>query len=214
MGVAIAALLQIVFYPYFIRNELKPLLVISIRELKKLNREIFSCLLEPEYAENIYLYERRLHLKKIQFLHAMSRLRDITTLAETRLSDAEKATHEWWLTKLDLLFENMIDYSQLRRRVTDYSTFSVCTQEMKNIAEEISRCLDAVIAHVKGRKYFPNANQLNAYLDQLETHYHHVLQVASPEPLVFLIFIDSLHAFSKKMEELYSNVIPTSSRLS
>lgn len=214
MGVMIAACLQIVFYPYFIRNELKPSLVISLRDLKKLSSEIFSCFLEPAYASNIYLFERRLHLKKTHFLNAMTRLRDITHLAETRLSDAEKATHEWWLGKLDAIFENMMDYSLLRTRVSDFATFVVCEKELSNISAEISRCFDAVIAHVKGKKFYPNTKQFNEYIEQMENHFHHVLQVAAPEPLVFLLFIDSLKAFSQKMEEMYTNDIPSSSRLS
>lgn len=213
MGVAIAAVLQMVFYPYFIRNELRPYIIISLRNLRKLNKEIFSCFLEAEYADNIYLYERRLHISKNAFLHSISRLREITKLAETKLSDIEKESHELWLIQLDLLFENMLDYSQLRWRVTDYTTFSVCREELMRIAKESDKCLDAIVAHVKQKKYFTSIDQLNQSINQFETNYYQVLQVAAPEPLVFLLFIDSLNAFSKKVAALYASVIPISSHL-
>ncbi len=213
-GVMIAALLQMVFYPYFIRNELQPYLVISIRNLKKINKDIFTCLLQPDYPDNVYLYERRLHLAKTNFLRALQRLRDITILAEMKLSESEKASHDTWLSRLNELFENMMDYSQLRRRISDYSTLSLCAEELAGISREIGVCLDAIIAHLKRKKFFPNTNKLNEYIQALERQYHQVLQVASPEPLAFVLFIDSLTTFSKTMEALYANAIPASSHLS
>jgi hypothetical protein len=213
LGVAIAAVLQMVFYPYFIRNELQPYIIISLRRLRKLNKEIFSCFLDAEYADNIYLYERRLHISKNAFLHSLSRLREITKLAETKLSDIEKESHDRWLNQLDSLFENILDYSQLRWRITDYTTFSVCREELISLAKESDKCLAAVVAHVKQKKYFTSIDKLNQSINQFETNYHQVLQVASAEPLVFLLFIDSLNAFSKKVTALYESAIPTSSHL-
>jgi hypothetical protein len=214
IGVLITVLLQFVFYPYFIRNELKPWLVISLRNIKKLNQEIFSCLLDAEYTDNLYLYERRVHVRKTDFFHAMNRLREVTHLAETKLSAQEKESHEWWLVELNALFENIMDYSQLRRRVTDYSTFSVCSQELKSIVNELDKCFDAIIKYVKTGKYVPYTNQLNININALEDNYQHVLQVAAPEPVAFLLFIDSLNAFSEKLKILYSHDLPASSQLS
>jgi uncharacterized membrane protein YgaE (UPF0421/DUF939 family) len=204
IGVVIAAVLQIIFYPYFIRNERQSYLLIALRSLKKLNNDIFSCLLEPAYSDNIYLFERRLHASKNQFIQALSRLREVTQLAETKLNEDERAAHEHLLLNLDLLFENMLDYSQLRRRVTDYTTLSLCSQELKNISLEIDKSIDGLINHVSHKKFYPNLNKLTQYVNQLESHYHHVLQIASREPLVFLLFIDSLNAFIKRLDELYS----------
>lgn len=207
IGIAIAALLQIIFYPYFVRNELQSCILISLLNLKKLNKEIFSCLLEPEYSDNIYLYERRLHASKNNFLQALSRLRDITQLAEIKLNDAEKASQELLLLNLDLLFENMMDYSQLRRRVTDHTTLSLCFQELTNISREIDKSIDGVMDHISHKKYYPDPKKLTQYINQLENNYHNVLQIASREPLVFLLFVDSLNAFARKLGELYSNPV-------
>lgn len=209
-GVAIAAVLQIIFYPYFIRNELNPYIIISLRNLRKLNKEIFSCFLEPEYADNIYLYERRIHFGKNAFLRSLSRLREMTKLAETKLSDLEKENHERWLIQLEGLFGNMLDYAQLRWRVTDYTTFAVCRDELIKIAIESDKCLDAIIAHVRQKKYFTSIDQLSQAVNQLENNYYQVLQVASTQPLIFLLFIDSLNAFSKKIAATYLSAIPTS----
>lgn len=214
LGTAIAGLLQIVFYPYFVRNELKPYLIISLKDLKKLNTEIFACLLEPAYPENIYLFERRLHLRKNDYLSAMTRLREIARVLSIKMTNEEKASHDKWISSLDFLFENMMDYSQLRQRVSDFSTYSVCAEELKNICAAINDCLDSMMAHVKNKKLFINTTHLNEMIGQLENNYHHVLQVAAREPYVFLLFIDSLNSFSHKMEELYSHDIPITDNLS
>jgi len=193
VGTAIAASLQIVFYPYYMRNEWQSYLMLSLKNLRKLNKEIFSCFIEPEYANNIYLYERRLHVSKNAFLHSLSTLRDIS----------QNDNHAAWLAQLDALFQNMLDYSQLRRRVTDYTTFAVCREELMSIAKETDKCFGAVIAHALKKKYFPSVDQLVLSINRFETHYDQVLQVASREPLVFLLFINSLHAFGEK---IYFNV--------
>lgn len=214
MGVGVAALLQIIFYPYFVRNELQAYVLITLRHLKKLNTDIFSCLLEPEYPDNIYLYERRLHTSKNHFIQALSRLREVTQLAETKLNNVEKAEHELLLLNLDLLFENMLDYSQLRRRVTDYTTLSICSQELTNISREIDKSIYGLICHFSDKKIYPDTSKLTQYVNQLENNYHNVLQIASREPLVFLLFIDSLNAFIKKLNELYARPALHSGNLS
>lgn len=214
MGISLIVLLQIIFYPYFIRNELKSYILISLKNLKKLNTEIFTCFLEPEYSDNIYLYENRLHARKSQLMASLSHLRQITRLAETKWTSEEIHAYELLLTNLDLLFENMLDYSQLRRRVTDYTTFSICHQELTTISKEIGLSIDGVMAHLSHKKYYPNMKKLSQSINQLENNFHNVLQVATREPLVFLIFIDSLNAFCSKLEEIISNPVPLSSNLS
>src|SRR5207253_9697227 len=125
----------------------------------------------------------------------------------------EKENHERLLIQLNALFENMLDYSQLRSRVTDHTTFAVCREELINIAIESDKCLDAVIAHVQQKKIFTSIDPFNQAINQLENNYYQVLQVASNQPLIFLLFIDSLHAFSKKIAATYLSAIPASSHL-
>lgn len=201
-GMLIAAGLQIVFYPYFVRNELNAYIIISLRRLRSLNGEIFSCFLEPESTENIYPHERRLHEYKDAFLRAFARLREIIAVAAINCSDAERDSHVLWLTELDNIFVNMLDYAQLRRRVTDITTFTVCKDEMLNLAKATDACFVAVMAGVKRKKHLLSIELLTQAVSQLEINFHQVLQVAAPEPLVFLLFIDSLHAFNRKMEVL------------
>lgn len=205
-GSMIAAFFQILFYPYFIRNELRTHLILTLQQLKKLNNEIFACLIDPAYSDNVYLYERRIHAQKIRFMRAIDRLRKIDKLAELKLSLEERETYQQRLIRLDLLYDNMLDYSQLRRRVTDYTTFSVCSQELTDILQEINTSIDGAIARVANQKFYSNTTMLHEKINRLENNYHQVLQVAAREPLVFLLFIDSLNAFKDSMDAL--NTVP------
>lgn len=206
VGLLIALFYQLLFYPYFIQNEIRAYFILALQKLKKLNTDIFACLLEPEYPDNHYLYEHRIHKQKNCFMVVMLRLREMDNILHKKISSNEKVAHEERLDQLDLLFDNMLDYSQIRRRVTDYSTFSVCSQELKAIAIEINQAIDGAIASMGNKKLYINTESLNQKIIQLEASYHNVLQIASREPLTFLLFIDSLVAFRKNLDEF--NILP------
>src|SRR3990167_5597972 len=61
--------------------------------LRRLNQQVFSCLLEPTYVDNTYLYERRIHQQKRLFMRLILRLRN---------------------KKLHQLYGAVMNYSQLR----------------------------------------------------------------------------------------------------
>jgi uncharacterized membrane protein YccC len=213
-GGIIAAFFQILFYPYFIRNELRTYIILTLKQLKKLNNEIFACLIDPAYSDNVYLYERRIHAQKIRFMRAIDRLRKINKLAEVKLSLEEREIYQQRLIRLDLLYDNMLDYSQLRRRVTDYTTFSVCSQELTDISQEINTSIDGAICRIADQKFYSNTSMLHEKINSLENNYHQVLQIASREPLVFLLFIDSLNAFKDSIDMLNTMPLPVSTSFS
>jgi len=206
VGLLLALFYQILFYPYFIQNEIRAYFILALQKLKKLNTDIFACLLDAEYPDNHYLYEHRIHKQKNCFMVIMLRLREMDNILHKKISLSEKVAHEQRLDQLNLLFDNMLDYSQIRRRVTDYSTFSVCSQELKSIKTEINRSIDGAIANMGNKKLYLNTESLVQQINQLESSYHNVLQIASREPLTFLLLIDSLTAFSKNLDEF--NALP------
>jgi hypothetical protein len=194
-GTLIVSLWQIILYPYFFRDQIQLKMLVVLKNLKKLNDEIFSCFLQPDYIDNIYLYERRLHVQKTQCLYALNNLRKFVKLKQA------SQTQILFLSLLEGMFENILDYSQLRRRVTDYSTLSVCSQELQAVSQEIDKTLGGMCAHIRHKKYYLNQENLTQKINLLEANYNNVLRVASPEPLVFLLFIDSLQAFTKTAAE-------------
>lgn len=214
LGVTIVSIFQFLFYPYFIRNELRTFIFITMKNLKRLNHEIFSCLLLPEYSDNIYLFEKRLHVQKNRFMRSLMRLREIVQLVEIKMNVHEKEVYLTLLTKLDLLYSNMLDYSQIRRRVSDHTTFSVCSDELGEIAKEIDKSIDGMIAHMAKKQYYINAKMLAIKIKLLDDNYQNVLQIAAREPLVFMLFIDSLNAFNQRIEEFYEITLPLSNNFS
>ncbi|WP_172622830.1 aromatic acid exporter family protein [Aquicella siphonis] len=213
-GMAVALVFQIIFYPYFIRDELRSYVIITLRSLERLNREIFSCFLDAEYSDNIYLYERRIHNAKNRYMQSINRLRDITGLVESRSSQGAVIIYQNILQTLDLLYDNMLDYSQLRRRVSDFTTLSLCSRELSEISQEIEKSIAGVAAHFANKKYYPGMDMLSRGIGRLESNYYNVLQVASREPLPFLFFMDSLQAFGKTMEVLFSIKWPSTEHYS
>ena len=129
------------------------------RHLQYLSSEIFSCFLEEDYPENVYLYERGVHKEKINCLYWLSRLQ---TLKDSKV----------WQTVLTLL----LDAGQLRRRVTDHSTFKLCENELLAMDEYLRQVLDLF-----GKK----SSELvlvgfASAIDQFEDCFAQVVNVAAP----------------------------------
>lgn len=194
----VAVLFQILWRPLTLHRQWRASLKTYLFDLDYLNKDIFSCLLQPEYVDNIYLFERRIHLQKIQCLRSLHRLREVVGSIERRNTDKEYL-YSSWLNQLEGLFSNMLDYSQLRRRVTDYTTFSVCSQEFAGILQAMDGLFEC-ISSCDREKLDMQVQALKNQIYRLEENYHHVLQIASREPLPFLLFIDSLNTFCMNME--------------
>lgn len=195
VGVSVIVILQILYGPYTLAQQWYSQWIGYLRNLRNLNDEIFSCFLQSEYADNLYLFERRLHVRKIECLQTLAKLR----------KTAQQAKREDWshaLKQSELVFANMLDYAQLRRRVTDYATFSICSQELTQIFQAITQILKDA-EKVQGRQTIEmHVNILRQYVHRLEENYNHVLQIASREPLPFLLFIYSLNTFCTYLEGL------------
>jgi hypothetical protein len=126
--------------------------------LAALSEEIFSCFLQSEYPDALYLYERRLHIAKLKCMRVLT-------------------------PDLYPLYESLLDCAQLRSRIGDHHTFGACAQELRAIATDLSKALT-------DPKF--NRAQLETSINQLEDSYHNVLQIAARDPVVFLLFINSL----------------------
>lgn len=191
----ITALLQIIFVSFSSKNDLKINKSAVLRNLKKLNQVIFSCLLTQEYSDNIYLYERRLHEQKKQYFQSMQKLK--YSLQRTKTQNPK------FIINADALFNNMMDYAQLRKRVTDYTTLSVCSKELTDIFAAIQNLMDDVMRDNDKEKLSADMQTFKLKINNLEDNYYHVLQVASREPLVFLLFINSLRALAENIANLH-----------
>jgi hypothetical protein len=198
---------QMIFWPHFIRNEIRTLIKMILRNLIQLNKEIFSCFLQPEYPENIYLFERRLHHQKKRYLQLMGQLRLAEEIIRAKEQTESRMIIHSIITRLEFLYDIMLDYAQLRRRVNDHTIFAVCADELSAIANEIDKIFLELIALFAHKNPLMDATGLEAKIKWLDESYHHILQVASREPLVFLLFITSLRFFHENLTTFYNEAL-------
>lgn len=203
MGLLIAFIAKLVYLPYARRDEKRYLLNESIQYLIQLNTDIFACLLEPGYADYKYLYERRLHIKRDQCLTLLTQFNAL--IQQNEIPDSSPFVQ--LANKLSLFYEMMLDYSQLRFRVTDLATLSLCQPELQGIKEEINNALSAVytlLAHKQPKIY---ASNLSEKLALLERNFEQVVKVAASDPLVFVLFIATIKSFYEEWAHLSETVL-------
>ena len=202
-GMIIAEIFQIVFLPGFLRHELRAWTRNLLLRLVAANKEIFSSFLQPEYGNNLYLFEKRIHVQKIKFMQNMDALRATVELASKRLHPDQIKILKRLLVNLDYIYSIILDCAQLRRRVSDYTIFNLCYNEMTAIMQEINRIVLAVISVYGWQPAKFDVLALAEKIRQLEDNYHNVLQVTAREPLVFVLFIASLKTLNEELVKLY-----------
>lgn len=205
LGTLIALIYQIIFWPHFVRNKLQFFFMKSLQSLKLLNNDIFACFLQSDYPDNIYLYERRIHVRKNCFMQSICKLRRILNIQGKNISEDRKKTIEAMIRKLELLYETMLDYGQLRRRVGDHTTFGVCNDELTHISQEISKIFLEINAVFRYKNPLLDTQGLAIKIKELEENYQNALHVVAREPLVFMLFIASLKIFNQELASLYGN---------
>jgi hypothetical protein len=185
IATALAVFLHIFVKSMFYRRELRVDTIKALQELNLASREIFSCFLQPEYAANIYLFEKRLHLRKNKFMHAMHKLQSVM----------DSSNANTYVAKIDQLFNILMDCSQLRRRVSDYTVFALCDTELSAISLEIDKLFAEMILAVKTQLDVIDSIPLEEKIKLFEDSFVNVLRVTAREPLAFFLFIMSLKAF-------------------
>ena len=93
-------------------------------------------------------------------MSAIIRLGGMTQRMEMSLPEKEKNQPRLVQKKFDQVYDLLLDCSQLRRRVSDHTTFAVCSKELTDICQEIERLFEGLMAVVMGKKSFPNINML------------------------------------------------------
>jgi hypothetical protein len=192
LGIVVCAVLQIIIVVRFYRDELAFWRYRALYSLIQLTRDIFACLIQPEYNDNLYLFERRLHTQKIQFLAAAGKLRRLGEQLRSpilQIQTIELASH------LSHVYAVLLECAQLRRRITDYTVFQLCEVELSAIADEVVKLMINIT-----KKKNINLSKLNGEIARLESTYQQVIKVATREPLAFLLFIGGLKALVEELE--------------
>lgn len=190
-GIVVVLAAQVILLPYFNRDEFRRSKKQVLHRLSRLSENIFACLISPEYSDNHYLFERRIHKEKIKCLTAMALLAQREIAAEATDVTADK---------MQTLFEMLVDIGQIRRRVTDHTVFSLCTDEIKGIDLSIKNMFAAFASGESGQQEAA-LSVLVRYITQLESTFEHVLRVTAREPLVFVLMLASLKTLAQQCRE-------------
>ncbi len=155
------------------------------QQLSRLVMVVFACLIAPEYSDNIYLFERRVHKQKMKCI---------------RLLKGQSSSTRHHLR----LFEIILDVGQLRRRISDYTVLGLCENELVTLQEAMTGLITAVgELTLQDRMYAAYAHAIN----QFEDIFEHVVKVAAREPLVFILFIGALRELQHMLQVPAGSVI-------
>jgi hypothetical protein len=184
------SLTQLCLIPGFTKRQTRALSVQAVRSLDHVQRAILTCLIEADYADSLYVYERRLHVSKRDYFKVMTALRPF--LAEV--------SHAGFLNQISRMFDVLMDMAQLRRRVSDVTVFALCRNECIAISETLSALFADMIAVIKQKKDTVDAIALSQKIILFEDVFQHVITIAAKEPLAFILFIASLKVLREEID--------------
>jgi len=111
------------------------------------------------------------------------------------------------LKNVDYLYEIMLALGSSLYRVDDHSMFAVASKEFYAISASIDTRINELTENVfhKGDPV-THENILIENIPPLEEIYHSVIQVVSPEPKIFLLFIYDLYALNEAILQLFQKI--------
>lgn len=143
----------------------------SLQKLARLQKTFFACYFKRDYLTKQFFYEKIIHQQRLACLHAMQKMPQTVSS----------------------LMEIIFSLHQLRHRIKDYTIFEVCERELKEI-ERVSTSLLTKLTHSQS-----NLNLLLEKIHLLERIYHNTLRIVTPDPIVFLFFIQDLYSFHQSL---------------
>lgn len=167
---------------------------------QRLSADIFACLLENDYSEALYLYERRVHVSKDLVLQSLLQLRDMTS--EPQLTAAQQENLQAQCDKFDDVISHLFACAQLRYRVSDPNVFAVCRPELMGVAAALQQIFQQMRNNLTHQKKALPTSLVETAIARLDDSYQNVLQISAPEPLVFVLFMADLRALVADMEQL------------
>lgn len=189
IGILLVVVLRSVLWPITFKNEFRRLTSVFWNSIQAMQDKIFQIYLLRDYSDNLYVYEKELHEKRVDNLDAINKMRELVSRmpAKKRLPYIKDIQH------FEYIADMTITLGSLRYRVKDFSTLEVCEKEFKMISETITKD----IAKIQKNERIKFNKTL---IDSFENLYQTTLQVITHEPQVFLIFIHNIKKLLKEYE--------------
>lgn len=169
----------------------------SLRALAQWQHACFAYYLQCDYLSRQSGYEKILYRKRSLLLSKLAHARVL-------LKEKSVATTKWAVifTKIEHLSEIIFSLNQLRFRVSGYAIFEVCIAEMQALEKTSIIALKNLAQFILWHKRVVSTLELLDKVHAFEAISQRVLQVAAPEPIVFLFFIQDLYALYDGITEL------------
>lgn len=198
-GTGVAILGCALIWPPRVKKNLQLKLACTLQGINRLQAKLFFIYFKRDYAERHYVYEKELHVIRMQIFTAINQARSLIN----KIPSLGQAHYQAVIGQLDMLIELVIALGNLRYRIRDYSTFELCEKEFKSITAILSATINNISAQLLGKKIVANENQqLQTSIEAFEDVYRNTLVVVSKEPLDFLIFIQNLSAMDEVLSSL------------
>jgi hypothetical protein len=156
-------------------TSLRATIQLTVHSLAALCEQLFDFFLQPTAADQVYLFEKRFHDKKMHFMRRLQRLR-----ASVSSTPFHPAT--WLLQHLERVYDILLESAQLRMRVGDQTTWQVCAMELSTIANVMQQWFRTIQAVSCANMSLP-VEQLAVAIMRLEENNDQILQVIAPDPL-------------------------------
>ena len=166
--------------------------------MSPLTNELFECLIQTNYPQNIYLYERRLHIQKIRVMQALNNYRMFIYCMRPYIHIEEKNHLDSILQDVEMTYNMLLDLAQIRRRVTDHATFLLCAKELDHVRRAIQAILCSLLD--AKRNVLQNVqNDLGMSIIKFEEVFFQVVEVSAKEPSAFLFFLNTLKRLNRRL---------------
>lgn len=180
MGTTLSALWQVVFIYKEKQYRSNYLFNECLKELNQLQQTILTCLVEPNYSDKRYQFERRMHLQKYQFMRSAGEYAELSK--------------ENMAAQLLQLYSVLLESALIRWRISDFNIFSFGQKELQTISQALNQIFSS--------KFKQGLQLLNDSIDQLDDLYENILKVTAKEPLPVLLFVGSLRSMQNEIQAI------------
>lgn len=200
--------------------------------LTALNKIYFDAYLKPDFLERKTYYAKQFIRVRQKFFRALQKMR------------SKNQAHPVLVESVVRIYETIFSLHLLRFRVTDFTIFAICRQDMQSICDLMTELLQNVQHHLSTpalpKNYHLRGN--DSYLDRtksrqcekpsewisafrgtkemmpiatdrllaaihiFETIYQQTLTILSPDPSIFLFFIQDCYTLCDDIENM-SNLL-------
>lgn len=191
LGSLLAMLMKILLGPPGVKRHWREQVANYLQAINQLQKYFFWIYVARNYLDKAFFYEKELHKQRLCVLKYIENIK----LLNIASFEFEK------------LFEITLALGDMRYRVKDFTTFEMSEKEFIAISNSLNDLFNQAAKQLLlGKKINLDCSQLISAIAALEDITRGTLQIASAEPVVFVIFIQYLRALSDEINAIPENL--------